>query len=338
MSAEQVEESSKGYSKSRLAIIAMAFCLTAALFLVAYLARVAAHDAERDAEAAEQQAQQRLAELGGLQAHRMEVLEQMMQAGLAKQNVFSAFGSFERPELETLRTEAIEKAGLSKALLLEHDFGLWRKRLWIWIPEEGHRLRMQLKVVNMKDEYVLEGNSELQKIRRFELPVGKAHYFDFQIEERHKQKDCVLKIQFNDEIVAQKTLLLDPTRASSSNAPDKFLYIPKEMSNNWIWNEDLKDLVENKIWYQSGGRSFNLRVRKEALDPDSTSTPEPVVFSLKLLVESHSDIYALKSQKFLLEQRGLSFQPVDEPGSPYANMFRITGFQRKSGSETALPP
>lgn len=294
--------------------------VTLVLLYPAYRAWTRASEAEYEltkALAEEESIRQEHARWSALEAEQSQL---RLQAARQKQDTVSALRSFARDELHEALRRAVEAADPANAIVLPMQGPLWGARAWVWVPEPDHQIVVQIATTNLEEEDVVDGVVDLDQDLKLDLLPRQLHLIQFWIEERHKSRDCVVRLRFNDQTLVEETMLLDPYRRTSRDRSSQGVFVrPRVVSSSWAWSES-PPLFQQGIWHTLEGREFGLRPRRRGEDRDTRT----VKIALKIAIASSGPLYAPRSAKYVLTKHGIQAAEVDDVDSEFDGLLQIT--------------
>ncbi|MEM7478780.1 MAG: hypothetical protein AAF483_27670 [Planctomycetota bacterium] len=320
-----------------IASILVAAGVTVALSYFAYLSWSQLVACEQDLLTAEKIYQETEAERTDLQtkATRLEVMKEQQKQ--ARDTVRQLLVSFDRDDMLAARIAAIERAKPKQAVVISNTSRSCSKRLWIWIPEKGHRLWMQLSDSNLQDADVIGGTAkEIVGKREFELSPGKVHFFEFSVGAVTNSKS-LLQIQFDDSIELKWDLQLEANSSSSGGRTQDVLHRLDYDNLSWQWWDDIARHVENKTWFLFDAATYGLApLAEETSDPDEgEESPREVEFELQVGISGEGPVFMPASYRGMLAERGVALEKIEDSESPYFGLLRITGMLSEESKSTA---
>ncbi len=310
-------------TRRRYRFWAIALPVTLVLMYPAYRAWTRVSEAKRELAkvlAREESIRQEHVRWSGLATEQSKLRS---EAGKRRQDIVSALRSFSRDELHDALRRAVESADPAHAIVLEMPGLLWGIRVWMWVPEPDHRLIVQIATTGLMEEDLVDGVLDVEQDLKLDLSPEQLHRIEFSIEERHKSRDCVVRLRFNDQMIVEETMLLDPNSSTSyGRSSDGVLVRPRVVSSDWTWNESPSRLFQRGIWHTLGGREFGLRAARRDEDGDGRT----VKISLKMGIASSRPLYAPKSTEYVLTNKhGFQVAEVDDIDSEFHGLLQITG-------------
>ncbi|MEM7558971.1 MAG: hypothetical protein AAF394_07595 [Planctomycetota bacterium] len=233
----------------------------------------------------------------------------------------AAVDSFSREELNEPLKRAVEHTQLSQAFLRTASTGFGQE-FWVSVPEEGHRLRIDLSASEDLQQYLEslpENQDELDQRFEFELDAGRVYHVAFEAAADLEADSTEISLKLDGKALLECTTLLSVfSYGEYGGITGSEFPLPRLKVNG-----ELLPAITDGLWCEVSRYSCTFPPTDEE------------VRELKLEISLLSDkaIYCDWDNNYRLELEGIDHSYVDDD-SVYQGMYLLKGLKPKLQSNS----
>ena len=323
-------ETKTGQSKNRMLLL-LAFCISGGLVA----ALISSGNRMRRAKNVVEHSRQRLAKISkeldaftDLEKEEKQLSNQLLQKN---RQIEMALRSFEqRKEFEPELKRILEATNLDAAIIVKKHDSNAGLAYWIWIPEEGHRLLVELEPNFAKDAQLSKSIRFIDQQLSLEVEPRKVHTLEFSVKPRFEEKDHVLSLILDGKRHASQELEIAEMIGEKSNGtmlgqvgyallpgylPNAGLAFPRQQEFEW----------SKGIWLTMDATEFVFKLNEDT----------NVGQKIRIAIASESDVCVSDLEALQLKNFGFELgEPIQDDSSPYFQMLPIIRWPENNTSHT----
>lgn len=233
----------------------------------------------------------------------------------------AAVDSFSREELNEPLKRAVERTQLSHAFLRTASTGFGQE-FWVSVPEEGHRLRIDLSAsedLQQHLESLPENQDELDQRFEFELDSGRVYHVAFEAAVDLEADSTEIRLKLDGKALLECTTQLSVfSYGEYGGIAGTEFPLPRLKVNG-----ELLPAITDGLWCEVSRYSCTFPPTDE----------EVRELKLEICLLSDKPIYCDWDNSYRLDPEGIDHSCVDD-NSLYHGMYLLKGLKLKSGGKS----